>query len=83
MSAHRRREQDRKRARRARRRAERERSYTAAVEAMRVAREERLARLGPLVEMYGEGSQLLRMIDVALREQLASFDVVVPRDSAP
>lgn len=79
MSAHRRREQDRKRARRARRRAERERANAVAVEAMRVAREERLARLGPLVEMYGEGSQLLRMIDAALRMQQVPFDVAALR----
>lgn len=35
----------------------------AAQKAAQRAREERLARLGPLVEMYGEGSELLRAVD--------------------
>lgn len=63
MTTSRRRERNRNRARRARRRAERERDCADAVEVMRAAREERLARLGPFVEMYGDGSELLRVID--------------------
>lgn len=65
----RRRERNRNRARRARHREERERAIAAATEAMRVAREERRARLGPFVEMYGDGSQLLGMIDRAILAQ--------------
>lgn len=56
MTAARRRERDRNRARRARRREERERAVAAATEAteaMALAREARSARLGSFVEMYG------------------------------
>lgn len=62
MSAMSRQERARKRARRAKKREEAERLIVAAKQ----AREERLARLGPLVEMFGEGSELLRAVERTL-----------------
>jgi hypothetical protein len=63
MSARSRKERARKRTRRARKREEAQRH----IEAAKRAREERLKRLGPLVEMYGDGSELLVMIDRFMR----------------
>lgn len=87
MTATRRRERNRNRARRARRREERERAIAAATEAMRVAREERHARLGPLIEMYGEGSQLLAMVDRAIldahRRPFVSVEMIAPTADDP
>jgi hypothetical protein len=67
MSAKSRQERARKRERRARRREEADRRLKAALLVAARAREERLARLGPLVEMYGDGSELLCAADRLLR----------------
>lgn len=79
MSAKSRQERARKRERRVRRREAEVRRVAATREAAQRARDEQLARLGPLVEMYGDGPEFMRAADYALRARESVSLFAMPR----